>query len=178
MLKNFHPHAVRAPPAHGNALLAAGLGWRGGPVPASTYDAPTPFLTSTFGFSLVAIGFALLTCAALSPASLLNRMRIPARRSLALWSYAVYLVHKPVFMALRPSWNGCTSIRRAADHRGGDGGRHRGGWVLYRWWRRRSCGCGRAGAVRTAPLIPSKTHSIARPARSSPGGSTVTSSPP
>jgi hypothetical protein len=30
-------------------------------------EAPTVFLTNTFGFSLVAISFALLTCAALSP---------------------------------------------------------------------------------------------------------------
>jgi peptidoglycan/LPS O-acetylase OafA/YrhL len=66
------------------------------------YDAPNPFLTSTFGFSLLAISFALLTCAALSPRSLLNRVRVPGATSLALWSYAVYLVHKPVFMALHP----------------------------------------------------------------------------
>ena len=49
-----------------------------------------------------AIGFALLTCAALSPACILNRLDIPGIPQLALWSYAVYLVHKPVFMALRP----------------------------------------------------------------------------
>jgi peptidoglycan/LPS O-acetylase OafA/YrhL len=29
-------------------------------------------------------------------------VRVPGAASLALWSYAVYLAHKPVFMALRP----------------------------------------------------------------------------
>lgn len=33
---------------------------------------------------------------------MLNRVHIPGASALALWSYAVYLVHKPVFMALRP----------------------------------------------------------------------------
>jgi peptidoglycan/LPS O-acetylase OafA/YrhL len=65
-------------------------------------EAPSAFTASTFGFSLVAASFALLTCSALSPGSLLSRLRIPGAASLALWSYAVYLVHKPVFMALRP----------------------------------------------------------------------------
>jgi peptidoglycan/LPS O-acetylase OafA/YrhL len=32
----------------------------------------------------------------------LNRLHIPGTSSLALWSYAVYLAHKPVFMALHP----------------------------------------------------------------------------
>jgi peptidoglycan/LPS O-acetylase OafA/YrhL len=32
----------------------------------------------------------------------LNRIYVPGAASLALWSYAVYLVHKPVFMVLRP----------------------------------------------------------------------------
>jgi peptidoglycan/LPS O-acetylase OafA/YrhL len=51
-----------------------------------------------------------LTCSALSPTSVLNRLRVPGAASLALWSYAVYLVHKPVFMALRPELE-----RRAID---------------------------------------------------------------
>jgi peptidoglycan/LPS O-acetylase OafA/YrhL len=110
MLKNFHPALFGRLLKHGNALLAAGLGMAAAALYGVRYDAPSLFLTSTFGFSLVAIGFALLTCAALSPASLLNRARIPGATSLALWSYAVYLVHKPVFMALRPELE-----RRAID---------------------------------------------------------------
>lgn len=102
ILKNFHPALFGRILRYGNALLAAGLVLAGAVLYGVRYDAPNLFLTSTFGFSLVAIGFGLLTCAALSPHSLLNRLRIPGATSLALWSYAVYLVHKPVFMALRP----------------------------------------------------------------------------
>jgi peptidoglycan/LPS O-acetylase OafA/YrhL len=59
-------------------------------------------VTSTFGFSLLAMSFGLLTCAALGPGCVLNRVRVPGAGRLALWSYALYLAHKPVFMALRP----------------------------------------------------------------------------
>jgi peptidoglycan/LPS O-acetylase OafA/YrhL len=102
MLKNFHPRLFGRILKHGNALLAAGLGMAAAVLYGVKHDAPNLFVTSTFGFSLVAISFALLTCAALSPGCVLNRLRIPGASSLALWSYAVYLVHKPVFMALRP----------------------------------------------------------------------------
>lgn len=102
MLKNFHPAAFARILRHGNALLAAGLAMSAAVLYGVMNEAPTAFAASTFGFSLVAASFALLTCSALSPGSLLNRVRIPGTASLALWSYAVYLVHKPVFMALRP----------------------------------------------------------------------------
>jgi peptidoglycan/LPS O-acetylase OafA/YrhL len=102
MLKNFHPRLFGAILRRGNALLAVGLALAVTLLYCVRNDLPNAFVVSTFGFSLVAASFALLTCAALSPSSLLNRVRIPGTASLALWSYAVYLVHKPVFMALRP----------------------------------------------------------------------------
>jgi peptidoglycan/LPS O-acetylase OafA/YrhL len=102
MLKNFHPALFGRILKHGNALLAAGLAAAVAVLYCVANEAPNTFLASAFGFSLVAGSFALLTCAALSPSSLLNRLRMPGASSLALWSYAVYLVHKPVFMALRP----------------------------------------------------------------------------
>ena len=102
MLKNFHPAAFARILRHGNALLVAGLAMSAAVLYGITNDVPTAFAASTFGFSLVAVSFALLTCSALSPGSILNRARIPGAASLALWSYAIYLVHKPVFMALRP----------------------------------------------------------------------------
>ncbi|MGJ7915745.1 acyltransferase family protein [Massilia sp. LXY-6] len=102
MLKNFHPTLFERILKHGNALLVTGLGMAAAVLYGVRYDVPNLFLTSTFGFSLTAISFALLSCAALSPYSILNHVRIPGAASLALWSYAVYLVHKPVFMALRP----------------------------------------------------------------------------
>lgn len=102
MLKNFHPTLFDRILKHGNILLAAGLAMAAAVLYAVRYDAPNLFLTSTFGFSMVAISFALLTCAALSSNSLLNRVRVPGATSLAIWSYAIYLAHKPIFMALRP----------------------------------------------------------------------------
>jgi peptidoglycan/LPS O-acetylase OafA/YrhL len=102
MLKNFHPAAFARILRHGNALLAAGVAMAAAVLYGVMNEVPTAFLASAFGFSLVAVSFALLTCSALSPDSLLNRRSIPGAASLALWSYAVYLAHKPVFMALRP----------------------------------------------------------------------------
>ena len=133
MLKNFHPAAFARILRHGNALLAAGLAMAAAVLYGVMNEAPTAFMASTFGFSLVAMSFALLTLAALSPGALLNRLRIPGAASLALWSYAVYLVHKPVFMALRPQL-----VNRGIDPgapltiiavmAAGIGG----GWLLYR----------------------------------------------
>lgn len=58
------------------------------------------WFTTTFGYSILACGFALLTLAGLSPNSYLYRLRIPGASALALWSYALYLVHKPLMNAL------------------------------------------------------------------------------
>jgi peptidoglycan/LPS O-acetylase OafA/YrhL len=52
--------------------------------------------TTVFGFPLLALGCALLILAALAPDSPLHRIRVPGASRLALWSYAVYLVHKQV----------------------------------------------------------------------------------
>jgi peptidoglycan/LPS O-acetylase OafA/YrhL len=133
MLKNFHPALFKRILKHGNVLLAAGLGIAGAVLYGVKNEAPSQFLASTFGFSLVAFGFALLTCAALSPHSLLNRLRIPGATSLALWSYAVYLVHKPVFMALHPELerrgiDPASPLTIVAVMAAGVFG----GWVLYR----------------------------------------------
>lgn len=59
------------------------------------------FVMTTFGYSLLAFSFALLVIAALSPYSYLHRLRIPGCASLALWSYAIYLVHKAVYFMLK-----------------------------------------------------------------------------
>jgi peptidoglycan/LPS O-acetylase OafA/YrhL len=83
--------------------------------------------------SLVACSFALFTCYALSRSALLNRLKIPGTASLALWSYAVYLVHKPVFMALRPElerWDVDRSACLTIVAIRGLG--ITGGWIIYR----------------------------------------------
>jgi peptidoglycan/LPS O-acetylase OafA/YrhL len=102
MLKNFHPQRYENLLRRGNSLLAAGLAATVGILYCFRVYSPNAAIVTTFGFSLLAIAFAVLTLAALSPGSLLNRIRIPGATRLALWSYAVYLMHKPVFMVLRP----------------------------------------------------------------------------
>lgn len=133
LLRNFHPHAFARLLRHANALCAAGLAASVALLTAIHLDWPTTAVTSTFGFSLLAIAFGLLTCAALAPACILNRLDLPGASQLALWSYAVYLVHKPVFMALRPQLerlhvdaNAPATV--AAVMAAGIAG----GWVLYR----------------------------------------------
>ena len=132
LLRNFHPHAFARLLRHANALCAAGLALSVGILTCIHLDWPATSVTSAFGFSLLAIAFALLTCAALSPACILNRIDLPGASQLALWSYAVYLVHKPVFMALRPH------IGRLHIDAGAPftvvavmGAGIAGGWVLY-----------------------------------------------
>jgi peptidoglycan/LPS O-acetylase OafA/YrhL len=101
LLKNFHPGAWQRLLKHGQALLAGGL------LGAASllylivrfYDIDGygyGYFMSGFGYSLIAICFAVLTVAALSPASLLHRVAIPGAAPLALWSYALYLTHKPI----------------------------------------------------------------------------------
>jgi peptidoglycan/LPS O-acetylase OafA/YrhL len=54
-----------------------------------------PFMT-VFGYSILAFSFAVAVVAALSPSSLISRIRIPGAYRLALWSYSIYLSHKAV----------------------------------------------------------------------------------
>jgi peptidoglycan/LPS O-acetylase OafA/YrhL len=60
----------------------------------------TFFLTAA-GYSLLAVSFAMLVTAALSPSSWLHRVRIPGAYHIALWSYSIYLSHKAIMMILR-----------------------------------------------------------------------------
>ncbi len=54
------------------------------------------FFMTTFGYSLLAMAFAVLVAAALSPSARVLRWRIPGADRLALWSYSTYLSHKPL----------------------------------------------------------------------------------
>lgn len=105
LLKNFHPQMWARSLKHGHLSMLAGAILTGGIMylfTAYSYEDGQGFLwfTTTFGYSLLASGFALLTLAALSPNSYLYRWRIPGASILALWSYALYLVHKPLMNAL------------------------------------------------------------------------------
>ena len=101
LLKHAHPKLWARLMQRGKALLAVGLiatvamlyvafhynyingyGWG--------------FFMSAFGYSLIAIAFAVLVMAALSPTSPLHGLHVPGAYSLALWSYSIYLTHKAV----------------------------------------------------------------------------------
>ena len=70
-----------------------------------------PFMT-IFGYTAIALAFAVAVMAALSPSSPLHRLRIPGAYHLAIWSYSIYLSHKAVAFILNgqlqaasaPSW--------------------------------------------------------------------------
>jgi peptidoglycan/LPS O-acetylase OafA/YrhL len=95
LLKNFHGAAWARLMEQGKLLLAAGC--------MTSALALRWFLTdhyglwpTVFGYPLLALGCALLILAALAPGSPLHHVRVPGAGSLALWSYAIYLVHKQV----------------------------------------------------------------------------------
>lgn len=100
LLKNYHGAVWARLTAHGNWLLLAGcaalaLVWSN--FLADHYG----YAMTVYGYPLLALSFALLLLAALSPGALLQKLRIPGAGAIALWSYAIYLVHKTLCMLLR-----------------------------------------------------------------------------
>nr|WP_315468423.1 acyltransferase [uncultured Undibacterium sp.] len=105
LLKNFHPQIWTRSLKYGHLSLLGGAVLTGVAMYLFTFYSYVEgqgflWFTTTFGYSLLAAGFALLTLAGLSPNSYLYRWRIPGASVLALWSYALYLVHKPLMNAL------------------------------------------------------------------------------
>ena len=101
LVKNYHPLQWQRLMARGAALFGAGVV----ATVAMLYGVLNhyyidgygyPFFMSVFGYSLVAVAFSLLLASALSPHSPLQRIKVPGAYSLALWSYSIYLTHKPV----------------------------------------------------------------------------------
>jgi len=100
MLKNFHRDEWKAVMARGNAVLVGGIVASAAMLVVADHNWISsygyPFFMTTFGYSLLALSFSLLVVAALSPATVLHRLRIPGVDKLALWSYSIYLSHRPV----------------------------------------------------------------------------------
>jgi peptidoglycan/LPS O-acetylase OafA/YrhL len=106
MLKNFHRPLWERITRHGHRVLAIGavatamlLYFEGRFYNIDGYGY-TFFMTAA-GYSLLAMSFAVLVIAALSPSSWLHRVRIPGAYHIALWSYSIYLSHKAVMMILK-----------------------------------------------------------------------------
>jgi peptidoglycan/LPS O-acetylase OafA/YrhL len=106
MLKNFRRPLWERLTRHGQAVLAVGAvatttllycAYRFYHVEGEGYG----FFMTAAGYSLLAIAFAVLVIAALSPRSWLYRMRIPGAYHIALCSYSIYLSHKAVMQILR-----------------------------------------------------------------------------
>lgn len=101
LVRHGHPRLWRRVMDHGRAVLWVGLA----ACAALFYGALNMyyidgygygFFMTAFGYSLLACAFALLVVGALSPRTLLHRLHVPGARQLALWSYSIYLIHKPV----------------------------------------------------------------------------------
>jgi peptidoglycan/LPS O-acetylase OafA/YrhL len=101
MLKNFHRPTWDRLMTRGNAISGVGgvsvlmmlaLACRTYHIDGVGYG----FFMTAFGYSLLAMSFALLVMAALSPQAKVFRWRVPGAAPLALWSYSTYLSHKPL----------------------------------------------------------------------------------
>ena len=90
-LKWFHPVLWSQLMTRGNRLLLASGGFLAAAILAlwKHYS----FLCSTAGFTLLNLGFALLTLAALSPTGFLGQIRVWGAKEIALLSYSIYLTH-------------------------------------------------------------------------------------
>lgn len=94
LLRNHHPLAWARLTRRGNLL--AGLGVLACGVAFWFFlDDRYGFGITVFGFPLMALGFSLLIVAAVAEGSVLRALRVPGAGPLALWSYAIYLLHKP-----------------------------------------------------------------------------------
>ncbi|MEG3791902.1 acyltransferase [Lysobacter sp. CCNWLW3] len=78
-----------------NALLIAGLAIVA--VAIALFDERTALLPTVIGYPLLSVGLALLVAAGASSAGWLGRWRVPGAGWIALASYSLYLIHKPVF---------------------------------------------------------------------------------
>ena len=107
MIKHFNTPLWQRLMHHGQRVLLAGLAatalllW-GMAQHYYTEGVGYGFFMTTFGYTLVAGAFALLVVAAISPHTVLHRLRVPGAQRLALCSYSIYLSHKAVGHVLPP----------------------------------------------------------------------------
>lgn len=95
MLRNFHENIWVKITKRGNLILLFGVINSGITCYLFLQYHYSLFVT-TFGYPLLGVSFAALTLSALCQNSYLYKIRIPGASTLAVWSYAIYLTHKPV----------------------------------------------------------------------------------
>ncbi|MBA2649278.1 MAG: acyltransferase [Legionella sp.] len=97
MVKNFRKEIWVKVLEKGNLILLFGLSCSFMTLYLFSQYHFSLFMTA-LGFPLLAVSFAALIIAALSPCSYLHRIKIPGASNIAVWSYAIYLVHKPLMV--------------------------------------------------------------------------------
>ncbi len=106
MIKNFHPKVWNRLMKQGRILTFAAIMsivflYYGFLNYYKVEDYGYGYFMTGFGYSLMALAFGILLLAALSPDSPIHRFRIPGAKFLALWSYGIYLSHKPIAYAAK-----------------------------------------------------------------------------
>jgi len=97
MLKNFNRPCWDRLMAQGQRLLLIGCIAVGVALSVEyRFDEGQSLLITAVGYSSIAMAFALLVAAALSPRSWLHRIQIPGAYHLAIWSYSIYLSHNAI----------------------------------------------------------------------------------
>jgi peptidoglycan/LPS O-acetylase OafA/YrhL len=105
LIKNAHPLLFQRLLARSQYWLGfglagfTGLGYAYGHLHVQEHKGYNFFL-STFGYSCLALSFMCIVLSALAPSSFLGRRAIPGAGALAIVSYALYLIHKPLFKLL------------------------------------------------------------------------------
>lgn len=107
LLQHGHPALWQRLMQRGRLLLALGVVAVGGMWTAAVWNYVLPdgswgFFMTGIGYSAMAWAYALLLVACLAPGHVLSRRSLPGARSLALWSYAIYLTHKPLGHVMKP----------------------------------------------------------------------------
>ncbi|MES2899252.1 MAG: acyltransferase [Pseudomonadota bacterium] len=100
LVRNYHAELWQRITGYGNAALAAGCALAAVTFWLFLSDRQAYGIT-VFGFPMLALAFGLLILSALSDNSLLRSIRVPGARSIALWSYAIYLTHKQLIILAR-----------------------------------------------------------------------------
>jgi peptidoglycan/LPS O-acetylase OafA/YrhL len=93
-IKNYYPIIWQRVITYGNTWLIVGLILLALFIPNITEF--NGFLTAAIGYPFVSICFALIMVSALSNDSCLSKYNIPFMTKLAKWSYAIYLLQKPI----------------------------------------------------------------------------------
>ena len=99
IVRNFHSHAWHKITSRGNLTLILGmisLGFTCYLIMHDNYLGQNSFSATVIGFPMLGFSFGLLVISALSPNSILHKVKIWGAERLAMLSFAIYLLQKPL----------------------------------------------------------------------------------